>query len=260
MTQTKLKTIQVQKTQLFGSMNLIGSRASTTTMDFSADMVVLWNPSNNDTAIKINTGTVSNDTSVSGPTANGRDQSGAFSDNSWVHFYFIWNGSTLATISSVNAPSSGPVLPTGYTHWCYIGAIRKSTFIVNTYIRGNRFFLEGPIQVLTGGTATSSTSVSVSAAVPPNAYEYDLEVIGDLRDSAIGTQSNILISFVSGGTNVQIITLSTLVADNTKPVKGNNTTIIPNISQTFYYTWSAAVGTRSANIYVASYIMPNGAN
>ena len=81
---------------------LTGTNNSTTPntqYDFSADAVVLIN-TNGAPIRRVNTGTITNNVSAAGAVANGRDQSGAFSAGSWIHFYFIWNGTTLATVSS----------------------------------------------------------------------------------------------------------------------------------------------------------------
>src|SRR5882724_7227456 len=90
--------------------------APNTKYEISADAVVLRNPTTGQTITKTSTGTLTNDTGVAGVTANGRDQAGAFSASSWIHFYFIVkaDGTGLATLSSAVAPPTGPTLPATY--------------------------------------------------------------------------------------------------------------------------------------------------
>jgi hypothetical protein len=127
--------------------------------------------------VRDNPSNVTVDIATAGPVANGRDQSGAFSNDSWVHFYWIWNGTTLAGIASAAAPPTGPTLPSGYTHWCYEGSARVdgSGNIVKMYHRGNRATYEAARSALAAGTATSETAVSLAALAPPNALEIILD-------------------------------------------------------------------------------------
>lgn len=163
-----------------------------TQYDFAADAVVL-RASNGGTVIRTATGTVTNNVSTAGPAANGRDQAGAFSASSWIHFYWIWNGTTLATLSSAVAPITGPTLPTGYTHWAYIGANRfdGASALVKTYLRGSRFWYDvgtgGVTRVLSNGVATAYTNVGLSAVVPPNVTRVIVDAILSLVHNAVGT-------------------------------------------------------------------------
>lgn len=140
--------------------------------DSSADSVSLYNPTTGAVVVRTNTGTVINDTT--GVGAGGRDQVGAFGSSSWIHFYFIWNGTTLNTVSSTAAPPTGPTLPSGYTHWAYIGAVRYNVTPVlwPTRISGSWAFIDlaggGENRMLNGGLATSMTAVDCSTAIPPN--------------------------------------------------------------------------------------------
>jgi hypothetical protein len=71
--------------------------------DLKADVVILSKPSDQSTVTRYNPGTITNNVGLAGPVVNGRDQSLGFSASSWVHFYWIWNGTTLATLSSASA-------------------------------------------------------------------------------------------------------------------------------------------------------------
>lgn len=160
-------------------LGLVGANNVTTPntqYDLSADLVALRNPSDGSFVARTNTGTLTNNTATAGPAANGRDQAGAFGASSWIHFYFIWNGTTLATVSSLTAPPTGPTLPTGYTHWAYAGAVRYNAtpVLLPTIFRGSLAALVvddgGENRVLAAfGTSTTLATVACASVIPPNA-------------------------------------------------------------------------------------------
>lgn len=152
----------------------VNSATPLTKYDLSANAVTLRN-STGGTITRYNTGTLTCDLGLAGPIANGRDQSAAFTASSWVYLYFIWNGTTLATLASTTAPTSftGSTLPTGYTHWAFATALRwnASSNIIPCYTRGSTVYYDvvtgGVIRVLASGVATTMTAVDFSALVPP---------------------------------------------------------------------------------------------
>jgi hypothetical protein len=144
-----------------------------TQFDLDADLIVLADSNGYTHAIYDPGAAITNNISTAGPIANGRDQAGAFSNSSWVHFYWIWNGTTLATISSATAPPTGPTLPSGYTHWAYAcsvylnssGALRLVVCTGNTVTYG--IADGGATSILSAGQQTTMTSIDCSALVPP---------------------------------------------------------------------------------------------
>lgn len=165
-----------------GISNLTANNNATTPdtkYDFTASEVILKNPSSGVLVSVTSGATITCDITLpasgSTSTANGCDQSKISALTSvWVHFYYIYNGTTLATIASQNAPSTGPTLPSGYTSWAYIGVIRldASSHLLLTRIRGNRIWYEmnqgGANRLLSAGVATSFTDIACSTLVPPN--------------------------------------------------------------------------------------------
>lgn len=251
----------------YGSQGLVGTNNSgtpTTKYDFSADAVSLIRPSAGTGQTRVvltNTGTITNDITVAGVTANGRDQAGAFSNNSWVYFYWIWNGTTLATISSIVAPPTGPTLPTGYTHWGYLCALRVTTTgpdFLNSYLRGSWIWYQSGANVLSAGSATTETAVSTSARVPSNAGMVGLN--GNLvYSSATPNELNYVeIRLASGASAHTLYTAHTQVT--TFNYRWDPNHIIPNVGQNFYYIWNNANGTRVISIAVTGYSNPNGAS
>lgn len=158
-----------------------------TKMDLAADLVQLRNATDGTVAIRTGTGTVTNDVGLVGPAANGRDQIGAFTSGSWVHFYWIWNGTTLATVSSATAPSTGPTLPAGYTHWAYAGANYYDTDpkLVRMHWRGAVMLYDAAITVVGAANpaANAEQSVSVANQVPPNALRFLLDSSAFYQDN-----------------------------------------------------------------------------
>jgi len=212
-----------------------------TKYDISADYVALRNAGFTNVVSKVNTGTLTCDLGTSG-AANGLD-TGAQASSTWYHFYFIWNGSTLASLASLAAPLTGPTLPSGYTHWAYAGAVysNASTQLLVTYMRGSKEFYRSAIAVVTSSAATGPTLINVSATIPPNA----LTVFGSLH-SLTGVGGEIKsIQFVSG---------SDAVLDNDRSSL-NLAYEVPNISQTIYMNDS---GGHVKDVWVEGFSVPNG--
>lgn len=238
-----------------GSFRVIGadcknnSGTPDTQYDLDCDAVILRN-SSDQIVVRWSPGAaLTNNVSTAGSTANGRDQAGAFSAGSWVHFYWIWNGTTLATLSSATAPPTGPTLPSGYTHWAYAGAVRFSagSALLKTRIKGSRAFYEAAQVALNGGTSTSEATVDVSSLAPPNALSYTI-VVHYKQDAATAFSLSLLL--VTGTTWDQVFA---------KDGQRTNVTYeVPNIGQAFIYSISASATSPDGDIDLLGYKLPNG--
>jgi hypothetical protein len=251
-----------------GSMRVIGcncannSSTPNTQFDLDADAIVLRNSKNQTVTIWEPGSAITNNISTAGPAANGRDQAGAFSNSSWVHFYWIWNGTTLATISSATAPPTGPTLPSGYTHWAYAGAnwIDGSGIMRKIYIHGSKVFYEEAENALAGGSATTETSVNLASFVPPNALAALLNIRGGIDTNAGGSaESKPQIRFVSNRSYYA----TNLRCNANDGDRGAALIEIPNVSQTIYYLYTdeinpGNISTRNMNIQAQGYVIPNG--
>ena len=249
---------------------LTGTNNSTTPntqYDFSADAVVLIN-TNGAPIRRVNTGTITNNVSAAGAVANGRDQSGAFSSSSWIHFYFIWNGTTLATVSSATAPPTGPTLPSGYTHWAYIGAVRfnASSQLVRTRIRGSQVSVDSTNDcvALNGSNfQLSYASLSLSSFIPPNAVTFGMTIY-EGNSSPLSTNDCIVRIGVDGSNAFAWTGYWGIRADAaTGLFVGDSIQGIPNVSQTIYYLIGSPQGltgseSTSVSFYVNRYDIPNG--
>lgn len=159
-----------------GLVGAVNAATPLTKYDLQARAVTLTNAAVGPVT-QLNTATLTCDFGLAGPAANGRDQAGAFAINSWIYLYFIWNGTTLATLASTTAPASftGATLPTGYTHWAFATALRWNAVsnIIPAFTQGSKVFYDitdsGVNRVLSAGVATVMTTVSCGSLIPPNA-------------------------------------------------------------------------------------------
>lgn len=207
-------------------------------------------------------GTITNDVGLAGPVANGRDQAGAFSASSWIYFYWIWNGTAIATISSASDPSTGPTLPTGYTHWDYMCAIRfnGSSQLVATKLRGHDVYYIGEQTVVNGGTTTGAEqTVDSSAFIPPNAGSFFGKISYLCAHGTPGTNFQVDIRIVSG-TNFLDIQQAAQV--NSVTVRTDTAFRAPNINQELYYLIQTVAGSTQNVLYIIcnGYTVPNGAS
>jgi hypothetical protein len=246
---------------IYGARYAVGinnSGTPNTQYDMDADEILLHDSSGFG-VVRINPGAAkTNNISTAGSTANGRDQAGAFSSSSWCHLYWIWDGTTLATLSSATAPPTGPTLPTNYTHWAYFGAVylNGSTNIVPTRIQGNTAYYVTRQQALNAGSAASTTAVSLTAFVPPNAHSVLLNYVIAVSGQTVGGQMVLDLEVSSGSQYAQLSANFTnlVVAQNGATIE------IPNISQNvnYFVSNSGGNGTITATLNVLGYRIPNG--
>jgi hypothetical protein len=216
--------------------------------DLKADVVILSKPSDQSTITRYNPGTITNNVGLAGPIANGRDQSLGFSASSWVHFYWIWNGTTLATLSSATPPPSGPTLPTGYTYWAYAGAVylNSASQLVKTFIQGSRAYI-ARVNAYDGSPAAGvEVPLTLSSMVPPNAI--GIELSWNARFPAT-TNSGITFRFLSGVDHIEFRTVDASADRSAGAVT------LPNVNQQVIFMKDSSNNTV---IDVAGYVLPNG--
>jgi hypothetical protein len=258
-------------TGMYGVRGLIGvnnSGTPTTQYDIDADQVQIFRPSDGSIVVRQNPGVITNNVATAGPAVNGRDQAGAFSANSWIHFYYIWNGSTLATVSSASAPTgaAGPTLTgalAAYFWWAYVGAVRfnNSSQIISTKLRGARAFYDAQQSALTNGTATTETAISLTGLIPPNALDYT--VGGGINPATDGTGNidiTLTLRVVTGVTHATArFAFFTLAASNNQFFQWPQI-LLPNVGQSVLYLHTVTTGAISngTSLSVLSYSTPNG--
>jgi hypothetical protein len=201
---------------------------------------------------------------VQGP--NGRDQAAAFPNNSWIHFYYIWNGTTLATLASLTAPPGTPTMPTGYTHLAYLTTLRYGTALANAVVRGSRVRYRGPIRVLTGGAATTTTAIDISATVPAQSVEFDVQMIFTVTSTGGAAESAAILApttpIASGGVNEAHIHAWVATASSTNRNRGYGvvtTVLSAGVPQLYYNTFpGGAFGSQGLDVDIQGYRVPNG--
>jgi hypothetical protein len=135
-------------------------------INITCDYMILLNASN---AIH-EASSVSVTANIAATGANGRD-TGTEAANTWYYLWVISDGTTPAALLSLS--STAPTMPGGYGYKRLVGAIRNDGS--SNFLRFNQMgewtYYRAMKSVLSGGTATSWTSVSIATFVPPSATE-----------------------------------------------------------------------------------------
>lgn len=222
----------------------VGLRAifvSASVVNIAADRFVVSNGTSNTVLSNVS---VSPNVSTAGPAANGRDQAGAFTTESWIYGHVIYNGSTTAGLWS--ASDTSPTLPSGYTY-AGLGTIAR-------YVGGNTVrdfvqigrtvrYYQGFHTILSGGTATTWTAVSASSFIPPRAR------IGHFNAAWLNTSSVGQILYVGGDNNqIEAEIVGPTIGSYVYQQFSCNT----NSSQQIYYYVSLGTGA-NAYLYVHGY-------
>lgn len=155
---------------------LVVKYVSATTVDIDATAVVLTNSSN----VQVTASSVNLTADITTSGANGLD-TGSEASSTWYHIWVIFNGSTVAALLSTS--STAPTMPSGYTYKGYVGAIynNSSSNFDNIHQMGSRFVIP-KVNVLTDGSATTYTALSLTSVVPPTAISVCGE--GQVRDAS----------------------------------------------------------------------------
>lgn len=255
-------TICVYQSRGANCSNNVGT--PNTQFDMDADSIVLSDPGFTRQPIVVsNPSSVTNNISTAGPAVNGRDQAGAFGNDSWIHFYWIHNGTTLASISSAAAPPTGPTFPSGYTHWAYAcsGRVNGSGNLLPIKLKGSRIFYNATqATAITAGTDTTETVIDISAIAPPNASRVLIEarLIGAFGVGVV-SRDTLNLRHTTGSNYVS--SLSSFASTGGDPRDNSALYELPNIGQQLYYLINRAStgGTApSATVNVLGYSIPNG--
>lgn len=246
--------------RVMGLTGNVNAATPLTKFDLSASMVTLRNTAGA-TVTRYTTGTLTCDLGLAGAAANGRDQAAAFTANSWVYLYFIWNGTTLATIASTSA--TAPTLPSGYTHYAFATAIRwnASSNIIPVIVRGKQATYDiadgGVTRVLTGGAATTMTAISLSGFIPPNAMRGYFNFILAVSNSTTGTFT-LLIRTTGSAQAGHVSVRGSVQVGGASIEVANWGSLSISASQQIDYRLNAAPTSGGAFVEVLGYDVPNG--
>jgi hypothetical protein len=243
-----------------GQNSFNNAGAPTAQMDLVAQVVILRN-SDNEIVTRYNPGTITNNTGTAGSVANGRDQAAAFTADTFVYFYWIWNGATLASVSSATSPPTGPTLPSGYTHWSFAGCVRfnGSSQLVLTRITGNTAWYYAGQSALSAGAATSDTSVNLATFVPGDATGFILGFSARAKVATAGgrRQADCAMRHVTGS---DFYTIKMDQEANGSSMQSSGQIHMPNSTTTFRYQWTldADASNNELDVHVLGYVLRNG--
>jgi hypothetical protein len=248
---------------LKGSNN---AASPTTKFDFSADLLTLRNPTSGNVSVWSAVAAITVDTAVAGPALNGRDRATAFPASSWLHLYAVGDETAIkGGVFSLSAPSAGPTLPAGCTEWKYVGPIyfNASSQLMRIQVRGDEFSYVSPPNILsTAAGPTSQASISMAAAVPPNAKHARLMI-----NNGVGTNSTSVAvgtDFYLGAESGLAISKVHMTAVTAGVVFWNGMERqVPNVNQNLYYWFGSEINAgnisaRWADIDVTGYTVSNG--
>lgn len=228
-------------------------------VDFTASELSVKTSAN--ASLTLYTVSVTADITASG--ANGLD-TGSDAGDTWYYLYVIYNPSTATVASLLSASATSPTLPSGYTYFALVGAVRNdgSSNFIKYQQNGADVSYEALNSVLTGGSATTETQITISSFVPSIAQKFRTfstgSITADGSGNALGTLS---LRWVSG---TNFITNSAALYGLANGSAGNflftgveNT--IPNRSLALYYLWGGITGSaQSANVFVVGFTIPGG--
>ena len=182
---------------------LVNKYVSATTADIDADAVLLKNTGG--AGFRAETVNLTVDITASG--VNGLD-TGSEASSTWYYLWVIYNGTTVAGLLSISA--TAPTMPSGYTFKGLVGAVYNDSG--SAFDKFHQVGVYVGIQqdnVLSSGSATSWTSVSLATAVPANAKLISANVSQNQTTS--GSEAHIAPSSdgVIGKFNMQIQGTST---------------------------------------------------
>lgn len=210
---------------------------TTTTATVNATRVIVAEGGIGALAILSNPAQITINIGTAGPAAGGRDQAGAFGDDVWIHYYYIYNGTTLAGIASLDSPDDGgPTMPATYDKWAYIGANYKTAGDLRAVIQREDtiYHTGGSIAVLAAGTDATSTSVDLATAFPPNALDFDMAL--QLQLSGAGgapNQYSIRLTFEDG---TDFLRITQTVGAGVANIFNSYTATLPNVNQECFYS------------------------
>lgn len=245
-------TLQVKALGIYGVRGLTVTFNTTSVLDITAHMLELRD--NNDRAY-VKAAPTSKQVNITTTGPGGRDQSAAFSINSFIRIYAIIKADgTYDVVASVNAPPTGPDLITlaalqQYVGWAYLSTWRVggTTDLQPGRQQGDWMHYEGAgvTQVVTASNPTTELAVAVSASVPAEALEMELEI-------------SALASTASQANALRVRSLTGVDMKNYKTQTSAPGTIhdhlrIPNRNQQFYFLRQTAQVT---DMWVTGYRLP----
>jgi hypothetical protein len=237
-----------------GLRGVLSSQSGT----FTADQYLMQTSNGSQSWVVTATSSFSASVGTAGPAAGGRDIAAAFG-STYVHWYAISTGvgsTAPAAIVSTATPPTGPVLPTGYTGWTYLGGsiyTSASTTVAQDHrFVGPRAYYDSAQAEVTNGNTTAETAVPLGNGAPGNSLETIHSVQTLLQP---GNGQTLTLRTVSGSN--YHVTSTTASAFNTL---AHFQITLPYLSTQFFYLLSSVnvSANDSVQIKLQGYTMPNG--
>lgn len=251
--------------RVIGANSANNSGSPNSQIDLNATAIEFWNPTTGVVTLKRSPGVVTNDISLSNASANGRDQSGAFSVSSFVHLYHVLkNDGTVVSRSSVSDQTVGPTLQTNEIAWAYAAPWRidGSGNLLQMRLKGAWQSYKAQQVVLTNGSATTETAISLSTFVPTNTLETRLNVqgFGGTTDGSGNINTTAVLRVVASlDFSYSSIVLTGLGASQVTQLGAGGDVTVPNIVQQVLYLNVVTTGSSPQfTVNVRAIKVPNG--
>jgi hypothetical protein len=145
--------------------NLAASRPSVTTVNVTADELILQNSLG--LVYRASGVNVTADITASG--ANGLD-TGSEANSTWYHSWVIYNPTTDTKAGLLSLSATNPTMPSGYTYKAYAGAVyNEASGDFGYFNRQGNYVTMDDIVAITGATNSSFAAIDLSSIIPVNA-------------------------------------------------------------------------------------------
>lgn len=147
-----------------GFQSIAANNTSASVVTIQSAKIIIFDASGN--SFRVSNVNVTANITVSG--AGGLDN-GSEASSTWYYYYVIYNPTTLTTSGLLSTSSGTPVLPTDYTFYRMIGAVRNngSSNFVDFYQYGNEVWQADQTVFNSQAGSLTYVSQSLTAYVPP---------------------------------------------------------------------------------------------
>ena len=236
--------------------NFVGRTNSSTPnskVDFSADELVVKDSSGN--TLRLTSVSVTSDIATSG--ANGLDTGAEGSNTTYFHFVIAKADGTKAGLLSASA--TAPTLPSGYTFFALVQVVRNdgSSNFIPFRQAGDTCYYQERQNVLSAGSATSTTAVSLATFVPSVAASVLMIGENTVTTNAGSGSNTSTIEIVSGSAFTKLLCQDSSASSTDYDTQAFE---VPNISQNvnYYNTQGGSVSSATLSLWVTAFRLPIG--
>lgn len=195
---------------------------------------------------------------LSNAGANGLD-TGAEASSTWYYGWVIWNPATQTVAALLSTSASAPTMPSGYTHKALVTAVYNngSSNLVPFQQKSFTAWFESPVAVLSGGSASTETAISLTTAVPTAALSFLATINAMFTASGGGNFATSVSLRVVTGLNA--LNLSSAAPTSAQDTCGAQC-VLPNLNRTLFYIFGPTtnVAAASIDVFIAGFVLPGG--